>query len=204
MTTKRSADIEELHENIREGCLELEVLKIYKEKYPKDRRGFNRQFESALKISLLSNRLESYELLLQNGFELGSHEDLNAILDKLGRKRDSDGKLLKTQKVRLMEEKLLKIHKRCSKDSRMKHLQVLESMTKLSHNTPDCDKNLRKMYSNKIMEAYGTLNEIKCIEPILRVVASSKVCEIIFDFTRNSVDKVDPTANESVMGVACL
>lgn len=68
----------------------------------------------------------------------------------------------------------------------------------LSHNTPN---KKRRQFQEAIVKSFEELNEIKEIEPLLKFVATSTELRIIFDFSCDSVDLVDPFAPEDASGV---
>ena len=170
---------------------DFESVKSFVLNKPNTREIYTERGESAVKFALLKNRLECYEILLSNGFELGPDEDLKEIIEELKR-----GRTLRRQ--RKLEEQILEIHFRCCKKLKPEHLRVLESITRISHNTPDGES---QFYGKRIVKVFEALDEIEMIQPILKTVASSKVCEIILDVTCESVKNVDPAASDNVTGV---
>lgn len=183
---QRLNDYKLLRENIERG--DVTKVKHFIENYPKENHAYNAQNESAVAVALKTNQLEIYELLIQNGFQLGPHEDLSEFLnnDELGEPPAKKGKII------------FKIHKRCALDSKLKHLSILCSKCKLTHTAK---KTMRQKYHETIRKVFEELNEIAWIELLLKFVACSAELCFIFDFENESVVEIDPRKHSGVYGV---
>jgi NACHT domain len=165
-------------------------VKLFCYKYPHDKYVFSVNHESAIAVALRLERLEIYEFLISRGFKLGAHEKFDEIINE--KKTNSENKSL-------MKKALRTIHNKFVKESTLKHLYDLNLKSKLSHNTDDAN---RLKFHEKIWKMYEELNELKLIDPILKVASSSKDLQIIFDFSRDSVDLMDPTKHKFVFGAS--
>lgn len=124
-----------------------------------------------------------HESLVERGLRFGPHENSSSLVDSL---------------EIMTKIKLKKIHKILTITS-MKHVTSLISMSKLSHNAKEKDfKELRQ----RITTAFEELNDIKPIEPILRVVANFENLDIFFDFGYDKVHNFDSTLDEYTYGAA--
>lgn len=61
------------------------------------------------------------------------------------------------------------------------------------------EENLRKLH-DLAGHVFDDLTAIKEIEPIVKVVTESEDLKIVFDLNHDSVEHMDPTANENVDG----
>ncbi|KAL7048603.1 hypothetical protein ACKWTF_003418 [Chironomus riparius] len=141
---------------------------------------YNSNNESAVAYALKYRLFDMYSLLISKNILLGPHEKFSEIKNEL---KESD------------REKLREIHYNQSKFLPDNHMHVLLSNSRLGHNTSDA--NLKYL---TIQKAFELLNRNKFIQIILIIVAASRNFRIIFDFNRDSVEVVDPTANESTRG----
>lgn len=183
---ERAQDYRLFHQSICNG--DLENVKSFIEKYQSQKIVFNAYGESALKIALKSVQLEVYEVLIANGFKLGKSEKFDKIINKvLG--NDDEGFLIK--------EKLRKIHVKYVKNSTLNHLIELNVKSKLTHTSDDQS---RRSHHERIVKTYEELNEIKWINPILKIVSMIESLRIVFDFHRDSVNYMDPTKNQETKG----
>jgi hypothetical protein len=176
------------HKSIREK--NLAVIQIFTENFLTDKYVYDGNYKSALAASLKCDDLKIYEHLIEKGFMLGPHEDIQAILDE--ERTDFVGSSER--------KKMFEIHKRSSitlNPVEHKHLIILHSKCKLSHNTPI---EQRRNYHQLVLTALMELNEIVLIEPMLRLLASCETLEILFDFNHDSVDHIDPRKTERIFG----
>lgn len=97
----------------------------------------------------------------------------------------------------VMKRKLRSMHREFFKDSFPEHLLILHAKSKLGL---DATHNNRHSYRESIIEAFEDLNKLTWIEPILKIVSTSKKLQIVFDFIRNSVENLDPTKHQGVLG----
>ncbi|CAG9812043.1 unnamed protein product [Chironomus riparius] len=153
-----------------------EILKLN----PNRRHFYNKNNESVLKIALEKKLHSMYELLLSNDISFGPHEHFARVFSGLN---ENDKTVLR------------EIHFRCSKDLPEYHMNVLMMNTSISH-----DDMQKEGKEDLVLRAYRFLNKNPSLNPILKVVAASKRFNIIFDFKRNSVAAVDPTAPIDMRG----
>lgn len=95
------------------------------------------------------------------------------------------------------QKKVREIHQKYTKELTHKHLFVLKSKTKLSHDNDDKDK---KAFEGLIAKAYEALNKIRWVQVILMYVAGSSDLQLFFDFNRTSVGVLDLTKNKFIYG----
>ena len=169
---------EELHEAVvvKNVTKSIEILKSN----PNRRHFYNKNNQSVLKVALEKKLYNMYEILLSNDISFGPHEHFARVFAGLS---ESDKTVLR------------EIHFRCSKDLPEHHMNVLMMNTSISHD--DMEKEGKE---ELILRAYRFLNKNPNLNPILKVVAASKRFDIIFDFKRNSVAAVDPTAPPDMRG----
>lgn len=139
--------------------------------------------KAALSIALESKNIEIYEYLISNGLASGSNENASGIAEQQSYEIQRDLRL---------------IHRKYFKDPQPKHLRLLSEKLKLSH---DADESQKQEYWKVIQRAISELNDLKDIEPILKIISLSDVT-IVFDFNSNSVKNLDPTKNQNIFGVS--
>lgn len=142
---------------------------------------YNRLNISAPKLALDLRFIDIYELLLKNKIFLGYHETMSDLWTTFS---DSEREILR------------EIHFKYSINVPEKHLLSLSTNSSISHDDPQATQKLEY-----IRYAFGTLNNIPLVRIILMVVAASKIFNIIFDFNRQSVNVVDPTADSWTRGL---
>jgi len=136
---------------------------------------------SAPKLALDHKFIDIYELLLKNKIFLGHHETTSDLWTTFS---DSE------------RETLREIHFKYSINVPEKHLLSLSTNSSISHDDPQAAQKLKY-----VRYAFGILNNIPQIRIILMIVAASKIFNIIFDFNRQSVNVVDPTADSWTRGL---
>ncbi|XP_070494610.1 uncharacterized protein [Chironomus tepperi] len=141
--------------------------------------------ESAPKFAIENNLIDMYEVLLTNKVLFGPHEDVNVIMNKL----DYDEK-----------RHLREVHFKHSIDMPEKHINILMSNSYVGHEEVT---NVQEKL-NLVQNAFKLLNENPSIKIILLIVAASKKFRIIFDFNRDSVEFIDPTAQSYTAGLFYL
>jgi hypothetical protein len=181
---KHISDLNSLHENIKRG--RLEQIKEFLTANPSTRYAYNIKNESAAAIALKSGQFGIYEFLISQGVCLGAHEEIDEILSASDASKCHDDRRTMMKKIYLHE-----IHKKYLKSPFEKHLMVLLSHSDIAFDVLDEEK---RSYFKHIKEAFELLDEVEEISWILRVVAKSKSFRIVFDFNRDSVNFVDPTA----------
>jgi len=141
--------------------------------------------ESAPKFAIENNLIDMYEVLLTNKVLFGPHEDVIAIMNKLN-----------------YDEKrhLREIHFKHSIDMPEKHINTLMANSYVGHEEVT---NVQEKL-DCVQNAFKLLNENPFIKIILLIVAASKKFRIIFDFNRDSVELIDPTAGAFTAGLFYL
>lgn len=180
---QRLRDIDSFHEDITDG--DLESVKSFIERYPTEKQVLNSRGQSAITIALMSKQLIIYDELIKNGFKLGADENFQDIIKRV------------YEHDRRSKRQLRKIHKKYVKNSTLTHLLVLFAVSKLIHTTNDEN---RRACSERVMKAFEEINEVKWVEETLKIASKFKTLMIVFDFHRDSVDYMDPTANEGTRG----
>ncbi|KAL7014308.1 hypothetical protein ACKWTF_015859 [Chironomus riparius] len=142
---------------------------------------FNTRNVSAPKLALNLKFIDIYELLLKNKIFLGYHETMSDLWTAFN---DSERELLR------------EIHFKHSINVAKKHLISLSTNSSISHDDPQATQKLEY-----VRYAFGILNNNPLIRIILMIVAASKIFNIIFDFNRQSVNVVDPTADSWTRGL---
>ncbi|CAG9800002.1 unnamed protein product [Chironomus riparius] len=142
---------------------------------------YNLENESALAFALRNKLFDIYRLLISENIKFGPHEKFSEIKDSM---RQSD------------KEQLREIHYKESKFLPENHMHVLLSNSRLGHGTIETEKKYEI-----IQKAFEVLNENPLIQVILMIVAASRNFRIIFDFNCDSVEVMDPTANETTRGL---
>lgn len=167
-------------ESIKNG--EIDEVEKFIQKYPKVKNVFCDAKKSAPATALKYGRIEIYKTLIRNGYRLDPEEDINNIMKSL---------LNENRKC------LLELHNEYRVDIELDYLAVLNKKSKLAHHTLESEQ---KYFCGLVATAFSELNEIEWIQPILKIVAMSEKLTITFDFTRDSIEHMDPTKQEDVMG----
>lgn len=189
---QRLEDYKQFFQSIQQGA--KENVGKFIEFYPKSKFVFNSHHESALTIALKSDQLDMYEYLIAKGFWMGEHEKFDKIVGEL------------TSQISLSEavgkkRRLREIHQKYVVEPSLKHLHILKSKSKLSHDTDDENKTI---YEDLIAKAFESLSKILWVKPILKIAANSYKLQLIFDFNRVSVEVMDPTKNRNIYGTTSL
>ena len=178
MTHRRA---KKLHDSIARQNIE-EVRENIKETFT-DKHVFNENNESAVAVSLKLKNFDIYEILIKNGFQLGSKENFGFIVEIF-----SDREKIK----------LRSIHFECFTDPAENYLLILMTKCKLIHTSSD---EVRKNFFNRIDEVFKKLAAIEWIMLVLQIVTFSDGLKLIFDFDRDSADYIDPTLNKGTKGI---
>ncbi|XP_070490028.1 uncharacterized protein [Chironomus tepperi] len=141
--------------------------------------------ESAPKFAIENNLIDMYEVLLTNKVLFGPDEDVISIMNKL----DYDEK-----------RHLREVHFKHSIDMPEKHINTLMANSYVGHEEVT---NVQEKL-DLVQNAFKLLNENPFIRIILLIVAASKKFRIIFDFNRDSVELIDPTAESYTAGLFYL
>lgn len=160
----------------------LDKVKRFVENHPYDKNFYYRNNESAAAMALKCKSIDVYNYLVSKGICLSPEENMDELVHHL-----SD-----EMKIRLSE-----IHRQYFKDPNLKHLTILNSKSKLSHETSTSE---RKECLEMISNAFEDLNSFKWIEPTLKIVSTCPDLSIAFDFNRDSVAHMDPMKQRSVSG----
>lgn len=138
---------------------------------------YNYSNESAPKIALNCKYVDIYKLLLTHKIFLGRHETWENFTN--------------------FERKILReIHFKHSMYLPEKYLHDLSTNSRVAHDDPNV-----KAKRNLIEYAFDVLNTNPFTKIILMTVAASKNFQILFDFCRDSVHLLDPTANFKMKGL---
>jgi len=142
---------------------------------------YNYSNESAPKIALNCKYVDVYKLLLTQKIFLGRHETFNETWENFTN----------------FERKILReIHFKHSMYLPEKYLHDLSTNSRVAHDDPNV-----KAKRNLIEYAFDVLNTNPFTKIILMIVAASKNFQILFDFCRDSVHLLDPTANFNMKGL---
>lgn len=135
-------------------------------------------------------RIDIYEHLLVQGVlsgpDNGSDEQIENILKEYSPKS---------------RRKVRDLHIKHSKLAIPKHLLILNGSSRISHNS--CNDSAND-YRKLINRAFEDLNNISWIESILKIVSTAEELKVIFDFTSDSVEIIDPTKTSQVRGTCYL
>lgn len=175
--------IENFFDAVKDENLE-EIDKILKV-HPSTKFLYNLDNKSAQLVALERGFIEVFAHLKSVQGSLLNEEETKKINDLIANLSVEDKQLLRDT---------YKDYHTSSDDS------YLLDLSKKSQIGVNNDKSLP--YFKYIRQAFDELNEIEWIRPILKIIANAPKCKIIFDFTKDSVEDVDPTQNEETMGIA--
>jgi len=154
-------------------------VKEFIKDHPRLKRAYDPSNQSALMTSLKARQCEIYALLQSEGFCAGKNEELSEVIKAL----------TKEERERLRQAKLQYFGKQ--DDS---HIIYLLSKSRLG-----IGQEKKKNFGN-IRELYTQLDTIPEISTVLKVVESSPLIEIIFDFDNDSIVDLDPTESSGTKG----
>lgn len=169
----------ELHDRIKNEK-EKNLTEIFTQN-PTLRHFYDLNNNSALKVAIVKKKFSIIKILLENKIFLGPHEDMDEIRNSLS-----------TSEKRELRE----IHMKSSSDVFDGPLTTLMSNCKLGPDNPKHPEHLAFMY-----KAFCFLLQIPSIAIYLQVVAASRVFKIVFDFKRDSVTYLDPSAEPYTDGL---
>jgi hypothetical protein len=135
---------------------------------------------SAASLAIKLRKLEIYKELVKLKICIARKEDMDEITADLSEDEKND---------------LMEFHQTQVKGWTKKHLMFLLANSFLCHDTEDADN-----YLEDVKQAFEIMNKIKEVEIVLKVVAASKNFQIIFDFNRNNIQHIDPSAKRNVLG----
>lgn len=158
----------------------LEILSLN----PEIRHFYNLNNESAPAFALRNKLLDMYGILISKDIRFGPHEKFSEIKDKM---KESE------------REELREIHYKESKFLPDNHMHVLLANSRLAPNTTH-----HKDKYKYIQKAFEVLNDHPMVQILLMIVAASRNFRIVFDFNRDSVEVIDPTADASTRGIFYL
>lgn len=124
-----------------------------------------------------------HEVLISEGFEFSCHDTFEDVIRQLFGGASFFGDPILVRNI------LNLIRKKDVIDLTFPHLCDLSLKSKLSRNT--LRKN-RLEYHGSIEKAFGELNGIEWIQPILQLIGCVENLTIIFYFSRNYIDQMDP------------
>ncbi|XP_070505873.1 uncharacterized protein [Chironomus tepperi] len=150
-------------------------------KNPDLRYFYNLSNESALAVALASRSLDIYKILVSNKIFFGPHEDVDELLKPLGQRdrrtlREYNYKYLKTMSER--------------------HINILMANSLIGSDITD-----ESVAHDVMLHAYRVLNRNPMTKILLEVVASTRNFQIIFEFNRDSVNVLNPTAEKNTKGL---
>jgi hypothetical protein len=176
----------EMHEKVREVDEEsLEGTKnLIKEnagRFPTLRYFYDSKNNSLLKTSIICKMFEIYKLLLSLNFILGEHESVNDTMNQLTDEERCD---------------LREINEELSTNIFTEPMMILMRNCKLGPGVIDDGS-----FIEFIRKAFDFLFKIPQVAWILKVVAARRQFKIIFDFTRDSVQFLDPSSEPYTNGL---
>lgn len=169
----------DLHDAIVAGNLKNSVILVILN--PKNRYFYNLKNESALKTALVHKQLKIYETLAKYGVCLAPDEDVLKITENYTKTETNN---------------LKNIH---GSDLSDHHINIIIGNTSIYQE----DLKTREGFK-PIQTAYKALNENIFIKVILMVVAASKNFRIIFDFSRESIQVIDPYLSSKSNGFSYM
>ncbi|XP_070493077.1 uncharacterized protein [Chironomus tepperi] len=146
---------------------------------------FNFSNKSALMISLESKSFEVFDLLLSKKLRFGSNEDPAEYYEKIN---DYD-----------IQRQIRDIQNKYSQPFLEKHIHTL-----VANSTACFDETEVKDKHDTVKRAFELLSQNIFTKIILQIVAASKNFKIVFDFNREAVNVLDPTATETTQGVCYI
>ena len=174
---KQVVDRKSFHEAIKEGS--QHVVKAYIKSHPQLKLAYDPSNQSALMTALESGHYELYALLQSERLSAGKNEDLSMVIEGLTRDK---------------RERLKKANLKYFRKQNDSHIKYLESKSKLGTGQEN------KKDFGIICDLQKQLDAIPEISTILKVVEQSELCEIIFDFDRDSIVDLDPTQSSGTKG----
>jgi len=141
---------------------------------------YNLRNESALKAALSHKQFKIFEALLSYNLSLAPHEDILKITETF---HEND------------KNNIRNIHTKCSKEVPEQHINVIFGNTSIYQEDLKTREGFKSIYS-----AYRELNANILIKVILMVVAASKKFRVVFDFSRETVQTIDPNLNSKSSG----
>jgi hypothetical protein len=171
---------ENFHEAIKIGS--ISKVHEFMQKNPQIKHGYDTKNFSALTLALKKNQFKIYALLRSEGFKPGKVDDYEESLQKLSESEKSQ---------------ITKFNRDYFGRDDSTHLMYIMSKVRFGFNTKDC-----KASYDVIRKMLAELNEISMVQPILKLMEISDDLQIVFDFDRQNVQDLDPTAGNSTTGKA--
>ncbi|KAL7011711.1 hypothetical protein ACKWTF_014396 [Chironomus riparius] len=165
----------DLHEAIITGNQKKSVNLVMQ--HPKSRYFYNLQNESALKTALVHKQFKVYEALLKQGLYLAPHENILKIIKAYNEIENNNFKNIQIG------------------DHPEQHMSIIIGNTSIFQEDIKTRERFTPIYS-----AYQALNANIFIKVILMVVAASKNFRVVFDFSHESVQSVDPNLSSKSNG----
>lgn len=154
------------------------VIKDFSMKHPEETYVFNENGKSAAFIALKLGKIRAYEVLIHNGFCLGSEEKNEEIW------REYQSPTRNVSDFEKFKIYLRQIRNYYFRNTSIRYLNILSAKSKIKY--CQTDQELRNYYGI-IDNALEDLNEIEEIAPLLKVAATSENLEIIFYFEKDSL-----------------
>lgn len=173
----------EISQNLHEAIMSKNIAKIDELllKHQEIHHFYNLNNESVMAFALRNKLFDMYELLISKDVRFGPYENFSAIKEKL-----NEGERTKLREINYKESKFLPDN----------HMHILLSNSRLAPSTT-----YYKQKYDIIQKSFEILNENPFIKIILLIVAASRNFRIVFDFNRNSVELIDPTAEATTKGL---
>lgn len=143
---------------------------------------FNDFNQSALATALQHKKLKSYVYLRSKRFQFHKDEKIENLKQNLTQ--------IECLNLTLYQKKIFP-------HAENSHIAILLQKSKLGFNHDPAREN---DYFRKIQNVFECLNESQMIKSIMQLIAKAKQLIIVFDFNRGSVDDVDLSKNQNILG----
>ncbi|XP_070502944.1 uncharacterized protein [Chironomus tepperi] len=175
-----ASQAQQLHNSIKNE--NIDEIKDILSQSPNLRHFYTSDNTSAAAEAANCDDLEIYDLLMSNNVFIGPKEDVNKIFKNFNSAHREDMRGINLKYVKNWTEK---------------HLMILIVNSFVGHDIPDVDEKLE--YVTKAFEFLDKTHPF--VSLILKVVAASRDFKIIFDIKRDSVQYLNPTADQHTRGV---
>lgn len=168
-----------LHDAIKSGSIQ-EIINFI-DSNPRLKCAYDLSNQSVLTVALKAKKFDIYSLLRAKGFSSGVDESFDSVMNSLSN----------IEKCKVRE---------CNKEHfnsvENLHIMHLLSKSRLGFNVAD-----NAACFDIIVSMFLELNQIPEIEPILRVLETCDLLQIIFDLNKAHVMDLDPMASENAAGM---
>lgn len=142
---------------------------------------YNLSNESAVKVAVANKSIHIYQLLVNRKLFYGPHENVDDLTTELNFRDRKTMREVNYKYLKSMPEK---------------HLNIL-----MAHSLIGSDVIDQKKTHDIMFQAFSILNKYRITKSILRVVAATRNFQVIFDFNRDSVHVLNPTAEQNTKGL---